>query len=78
MSKVPRFKFGISQPRGSKKVENKRDVTESWSACSDYASTFNGPSQKSALQRKNPIYVLPKKELRGLGPNVHIHVYVSD
>jgi hypothetical protein len=27
---------------------------------------------------KNPIYVFPEKELRGLGPNVHIHVSVSD
>jgi hypothetical protein len=29
------------------------------------------------LQR-NPIYVLPEKELRGLSPNFHIHVSVSD
>jgi hypothetical protein len=25
-----------------------------------------------------PIYVLPEKELRGLSPNFHIHVSVSD
>jgi hypothetical protein len=78
MIKVPSFNFGISQPRVSKKEENERDVNESWSACSDYASTFNGPSQKSALQRKNPIYVLPKKELGRLSPNVHIYVSVCD
>ncbi len=29
------------------------------------------------LQR-NPIYVLPEKELRGLSPNFHIYVSVSD
>jgi hypothetical protein len=27
---------------------------------------------------ENPIYVLPGKELRGLSPNFHIHVSVSD
>jgi hypothetical protein len=27
---------------------------------------------------KNPIYVFPEKELRGLCPNFHIHVSVSD
>jgi hypothetical protein len=27
---------------------------------------------------KNPIYVFPEKELRGLSPNFHIHVSVSD
>ncbi len=27
---------------------------------------------------ENPIYVLPEKELRGLSPNFHIHVSVSD
>jgi hypothetical protein len=26
---------------------------------------------------ENPIYVLPEKELRGLGPNFYIHVSVS-
>ncbi len=28
------------------------------------------------LQRK-PIYVFPEKELRGLSPNFHIHVFVT-
>ncbi len=27
---------------------------------------------------ENPIYVFPEKELRGLSPNFHIHVSVSD
>ncbi len=27
---------------------------------------------------KNPIYVFPEKEFRGLSPNLHIHVSVSD
>jgi hypothetical protein len=27
---------------------------------------------------KNPIYVFPEKELRGLSPNFHSHVSVSD
>ncbi len=27
---------------------------------------------------RNPIYVFPEKELRGLSPNFHIHVSVSD
>ncbi len=27
---------------------------------------------------KNPIYVFPEKELRGLSPNFHIHVSVND
>ncbi len=27
---------------------------------------------------KIPIYVFPEKELRGLNPNFHIHVSVSD
>ncbi len=27
---------------------------------------------------KNPIYVFPKKDLRGLSPNFHIHVSVCD
>ncbi len=27
---------------------------------------------------ENPIYVLPEKELRGLSPNFHINVSVSD
>jgi hypothetical protein len=27
---------------------------------------------------KNPIYVFPEKELRGLSPNFHIHVSLSD
>jgi hypothetical protein len=27
---------------------------------------------------KNPIYVFPEKELRGLSPNLHINVSVSD
>ena len=36
-------------------------------------------SQKSALQsNENPIYVFPEKELRGLGPNIHILVSMSD
>jgi hypothetical protein len=30
-----------------------------------------------ALQRKS-IFVFPEKELRGLSPNFHIHVSVSD
>ncbi len=30
------------------------------------------------LQRKEPIYVFPKKELRGLNLNFHVHVSVSD
>jgi hypothetical protein len=29
-------------------------------------------------ERKNPILVFPEKELRGLSPNFHIHVSVSD
>jgi hypothetical protein len=28
--------------------------------------------------KENPIYVLPEKKLRGLSPNLHIHVSVSD
>jgi hypothetical protein len=31
-----------------------------------------------ALYRKNPIYVFPEEELRGLSPNFYIHVSVSD
>jgi hypothetical protein len=27
---------------------------------------------------ENPIYVFPEKELRGLSPDFHIHVSVSD
>jgi hypothetical protein len=27
---------------------------------------------------ENPIYVFPEKELRGLSPNFHVHVSVSD
>jgi hypothetical protein len=27
---------------------------------------------------ENPSYVFPEKELRGLSPNFHIHVSVSD
>jgi hypothetical protein len=27
---------------------------------------------------ENPIYVFREKELRGLSPNFHIHVYVSN
>ncbi len=27
---------------------------------------------------ENPIYVFPEKEFRGLSPNFHIHVSVSD
>jgi hypothetical protein len=27
---------------------------------------------------ENPIYVFPEKELRGLSPNIHIHVSVND
>jgi hypothetical protein len=27
---------------------------------------------------KNPIYVLPEQELRGLRPNFHIHVSMND
>ncbi len=27
---------------------------------------------------ENPTYVFPEKELRGLSPNFHIHVSVSD
>jgi hypothetical protein len=27
---------------------------------------------------ENPIYVFAEKELRGLSPNSHIHVFVSD
>jgi hypothetical protein len=28
--------------------------------------------------KENPIYVFPDKKLRGLSPNFHIHVSVSD
>jgi hypothetical protein len=28
--------------------------------------------------KENPIYVLPEEKLRGLSPNFHIHVSVSD
>jgi hypothetical protein len=28
--------------------------------------------------KRNPIYVFPEKELRGLSPNFHIHVSVSE
>jgi hypothetical protein len=28
--------------------------------------------------KENPIYVFSEKKLRGLSPNFHIHVYVSD
>jgi hypothetical protein len=27
---------------------------------------------------ENPVYVFPEKEFRGLSPNFHIHVSVSD
>ncbi len=27
---------------------------------------------------ENPIYLFPEKEMRGLSPNFHIHVSVSD
>ncbi len=32
----------------------------------------------AAYTEKNPIYVFPEKELRGLSPNVHKSVSVSD
>jgi hypothetical protein len=30
------------------------------------------------MKHEIPIYVFPEKELRGLSPNFHIHVSVSD
>jgi hypothetical protein len=33
---------------------------------------------KRAHCKENSIFVFPGKELRGLSPNFHIHVYVSD
>jgi hypothetical protein len=37
------------------------------------------PFNQSLLHcNENPIYVFPEKELRGLSPNFHIHVSVSD
>ncbi len=38
----------------------------------------NPPSMKLPHCNKNPIYVFPEKELRGLSPNFHINVSVSD
>ncbi len=34
--------------------------------------------QNWSHRKENPIYVFPKKKLRGLSPNFHIHVSVSD
>ncbi len=39
------------------------------------------PNEQCALQRKNTEFlkqIFPEKEYRGLGPNFHIHVSVSD
>jgi hypothetical protein len=35
-------------------------------------------SHPATHYNENPIYVLPEKELRGLSPNFHIHLSVSD
>ncbi len=35
-------------------------------------------SNESIHCNENPIYVFPEKKLRGLSPNFHIHVSVSD
>jgi hypothetical protein len=35
-------------------------------------------SRKNARCKENPIYFFPEKKLRGLSPNFHIHVSVSD
>jgi hypothetical protein len=46
--------------------------------CADISST---PILQPALQRhstENSKQIFPEKELRGLNPNVHIHVSVSD
>ncbi len=46
-----------------------------------HAPTMPPPStahHRNPHCNKNPIYVFPEKELRGLGPNVHINVSVGD
>jgi hypothetical protein len=35
-------------------------------------------ASKKITAKENPIYVLPEKKLRGLSPNFHTHVSVSD
>ncbi len=37
-----------------------------------------GSNPPPATLHKNPIYVFPEKDLRGLSPNFHIHVSVND
>jgi hypothetical protein len=34
--------------------------------------------EDSTLQRKSHLYMFPEKEFRGISPNSHIHVAVSD
>jgi hypothetical protein len=44
-------------------------------------SSFAAPTEFCFLIlhcKENPIYVFPEKKLRGLSPNFHIHVSVSD
>ncbi len=43
-----------------------------------YVHTSWQSSSWSAHCNKNPINLFPEKEFRGLGPNFHIHVSVSD
>ncbi len=51
--------------------------------CQKYAKHNNEPCLKKTCRLAKHckviwIYVLPEKELRGLSPNFHIHVSVSD
>jgi hypothetical protein len=43
-----------------------------------FTKFLRGTQLFSALQKENPIYVFPENKLRGLSPNFHIHVSVSN
>ncbi len=43
-----------------------------------YEETIKNVVLEAHTATKNPLYVFPEKEFRGLSPNVHIHVSVID
>jgi hypothetical protein len=57
-----------------------KNVPDIFRIKSNVLSPLNGPGRLNAVDalQRNFDYVFPEKELRGLSPNFHIHVSVSD
>ncbi len=55
-------------------IRKKHSKTEPGGFCGENS----GEVEQAPTLQENPIYVLPEKKLRGLSPNFHSHVSVSD